>query len=386
MSIYKDDMNDAKQRLSAFWDHELVDRPCISYRYPKPDVKFPKDCNIIDYFMPWYMAEHWDDIETFTNNFEGISKALYFGAEAIPRLWPNYGPGIVAAVFGVEPQYNAKVQTVWFHRDTPIDEIAPLLESAKLNRNNKWYDRLLRVTEYAAKQAGKQYAAALTDLGGVLDILQSFLGPTNLILNLKRRPEVIDRCRAIILEKLLKIYDDLQNIIERYSEGCSAWIDMWCPKRWYPVQCDFSAFLNPNWFRKFALPDIKAQIEHMDYSVYHLDGPNALPHLDDLLSIYALTGIQWVPGAGRALACSDEWMPVYKKIHAAGKSTIIYVFENPEPLAHFYEVLDNKLLFPIIIFMDFYKAKFYLPKPFGGQGGEGDFRMFKKQIKDHLKG
>ncbi len=116
--------------------------------------------------------------------------------------------------------------------------------------------------------------------------------------------------------------------------------------------------LSPTFFKRFVLPDIIATADSLEHAIYHLDGVGQLPFLDDLLAVDGIDGIQWVPGAGKELACSEAWMPVYKKIQAANKSTIIYVFENPEPLTHFYEVLDNKLLFPIIIFMDFYKSQF----------------------------
>jgi hypothetical protein len=35
----------------------------------------------------------------------------------------------------------------------------------------------------------------------------------------------------------------------------------------------------------------------MKYSLFHLDGPGALKHLDSLLELDALDGIQWVSGA-----------------------------------------------------------------------------------------
>ena len=126
---------------------------------------------------------------------------------------------------------------------------------------------------------------AVTGLASILDILSSFLGPKNIILTMKRQPGIIDACRAIILEKLLKLYDDIQDIIERYVDGFNTWMPLWCPKRWYPIQCDFSAFLSPKWFKRFALDDIKTQAEYMDYAFYHLDGPDALNHIDDILTI-----------------------------------------------------------------------------------------------------
>ncbi len=385
MSRFKEDLDEAKERLKAFWDHEIIDRPCISYRHGTPGKRIPKGADIVDYFFNWHLARKWDDIEGFINNFEMVSECITCGAECIPRLWPNYGPGIMASVLGIEPKFDEKGLTVWFQRETSIDEIVPLLESVELNRNNPWYERLLRITEYAAKHIGKEYCVAVTDLGGVLDILSSFLGPTKTILAMKRKPELINTCRAIILEKLLKVYDDLQSIIEHYGDGCNSWLDIWCPKRWYPIQCDFSALLSPDWFKKFVLPDIITQAEHMDYALYHLDGPDALKFLDDLLKVDSISGIQWVPGAGREATSSELWMDVYKKIQNANKNIIIYTFEDHKELSHFYKVLSPKHFIAITFFLDPYKAKFFLPEFIGGNGGVGNFNEFKREMRNKLK-
>ena len=89
----------------------------------------------------------------------------------------------------------------------------------------------------------------------------------------------------------MHVYDDLQDLIDKYNLGCNSWLNVWCPKRYYTIQCDFAAMLSPKYFKRFALPDIVAQAEHMPYAIYHLDGPDALHHLDDLLAQPAITGI-----------------------------------------------------------------------------------------------
>ncbi|MHA2391448.1 MAG: hypothetical protein ACXAEX_05735 [Promethearchaeota archaeon] len=365
MGRFKEDIVEVKERLKAWWDHEIFDRPVISYYYPQEGSSVT--AGLMDVFgFNWSLAKNPDGIEQTLANFEEKLPGLFFGGESIPSFFPNYGAGIMAAVFGVVPKYQTR--TVWFSRPTPVEDIVSLLENVKLNNNNSWYVRLLRITEYAAKHSKGNYQVSMTDLGGILDILSSFLGPKNIILTMKRRPDIIDTCRAIILEKTLKVYDDLQNIIEKYNDGCNAWLNVWSEKRWYPMQCDFSAMLNPKWFKRFALPDIRAQATHMDYSIYHLDGPLALPHLDDLLSIPELTGIQWVPGDGREPMGHERWYPIYKKIQAAGKNIVNTV--SPTSALGMYKKFDPKGLYLRIIFLNNHLAQYYLPSFIGGDGGE----------------
>ena len=361
---YKGDIVEAKERMSAWWNHEIIDRPVFSYYFPK---KRGKMYAYLDVFgEDWSLAKNHDEIEVPLNGFEKRAENTYFGGESIPFYFPNYGPGIMAAVLGVKPEF--KTGTVWFSRPTKPENIVEHLESVKINQNNEWYSRLLKITEYAAKRAGKNYVISITDIGGVLDTLSSFLGPTNIILTMKRNPDLIDTCRSIILEKLLKVYDALQNIVDKFRDGCSCWLGVWGKKRWSAIQCDFSAMLNPKWFKKFVLPDIVEQAEHTDYAIYHLDGPNALPYLDSLLNEPSITGIQWVPGATNPRMGSKDWIPLYTNIQKAGKNLIIDC--APNNVSHLYKNLDPKGLYVRTFYRSEYIANQYLPEFLGGHGGE----------------
>ena len=360
---YKEDTDEAKERMSAWWDCEIIDRPVLSYYYPKKRGKLGTYLDTVG--ENWTLARINDDIDNAIDGYEKRAEETYFGGESIPQYFPNYGPGIMAAVFGVTPLF--KSNTVWFSLPITPENIIDHLESIKLNQNNEWYSRLLRITETAAKRARKDYLVTVTDIGGVLDILSSFLGPTNIILTMKRNPNIIDTCRTIILEKLLKVYDDLQKIISQYCDGCSCWLGIWSKKRWYALQSDFCAMLNPTWFKKFVLPDLVTQAEHMDHAIYHLDGPNALPHLDFLLNEHNITGIQWVPGAGNPAMGSKDWIPLYKKIQNAGKNLVIDA--APENISHLYRNLDSKGLFVRTFYRSEYIANQYLPEFAGGREG-----------------
>jgi hypothetical protein len=70
-------------------------------------------------------------------------------------------------------------------------------------------------------------------------------------------------------------------------------------------------------FSRAILPALKRETEYLERSIYHLDGPEALRHLDAVLELPRLNGIQWVYGAGNEPAA--RWVDVYRKIQAAGK-------------------------------------------------------------------
>ena len=362
---FKEDIVEAKERMNAWWDHEILDRPVISYYHPKSRGAMGGYLDALG--QDWNLAK--DLNEDMTNvllNFEKRAEKTYYGGESIPSYFLNYGPGIMAAVFGITPHFES--ETVWFSQPTKPENIIEVLEGIKLNQNNEWYSRLKKMTLEGSKRAKEiGYQFSITDLGGVLDILSSFLGPTTIILTMKRNPEIIDECRRIILEKLLKVFDELYEIIHSNCAGFNTWLNVWCKKSWYPVQCDFIAMLNPKWFKRFVLPDLITQIEHMDYAIHHMDGPYQIPYLDDYLSIDSLTGIQWVPGAGRSPPGSEEWFPIYKKIQKTGKNIVMDTL--PENVPHIYKSFDPKGLYVRAGFSSEIGANFYLPSFIDGEEG-----------------
>ncbi|MBN2156104.1 MAG: hypothetical protein JW776_08675 [Candidatus Lokiarchaeota archaeon] len=354
----KENIQDAKNHMSAWWDHEIINRPIIGYTYRKFNFKSSVP------YSSWDLAKNNDAIEIIYDKFIRNSTNQKWGAEMFPNFWPNYGPGIMAAVFGCEPEY--KNSTVWFHHPISLDDIVPLLESAQLNSNNKWYARLLQVTQFVAERSNGQFSVGMSDIGGVLDILSSFLGPTEIIIAMRRNPGIIDTCRSIILEKLINVYDDLQNIIDNYNLGCNGWLNVWCPKRYYTIQCDFAAMLSPKYFKRFALPDIITQAEHLDYAIYHLDGPNEIPHIADLLAEPSITGIQWVPGIGQPSTESEKWFPLYNKIQDAEKNLVLDC--SPFGISYLYKKLKPVGLFVRTYTLNRIIAKMYLPKFIKGWG------------------
>lgn len=72
--------------------------------------------------------------------------------------------------------------------------------------------------------------------------------------------------------------------------------------------------------------DLTACCDHLDHGFYHLDGKRQIRHLDLLLSIERLRGIQWIPGDGQAPP--HDWLPLLKPIRDGGK--LCQVFVTPE--------------------------------------------------------
>jgi len=93
----------------------------------------------------------------------------------------------------------------------------------------------------------------------------------------------------------------------------------------FTLQCDFIVYLSPKMFREFIFPLILEECRYFDRTIWHLDGPLELPHLDSLLSIRELDCIQRIPGDGNPDSGEECWVPLYRKIQEKGKLLQIFV-------------------------------------------------------------
>ena len=67
------------------------------------------------------------------------------------------------------------------------------------------------------------------------------------------------------------------------------------------------------------VPVLNEMCERLAYTMYHWDGPGAIPHHDHLLSIEKLDMLQWTPGAGAEPPDHPQWWPMHHKTLDAGK-------------------------------------------------------------------
>jgi hypothetical protein len=91
----------------------------------------------------------------------------------------------------------------------------------------------------------------------------------------------------------------------------------WSSKPATDLQCDFSIMVSKAMFDEFFLRPLEDQTRMVARTIYHLDGPGAARHLDSLLAMENLSGIQWVPGAGAKPM--SEWIDLLQAIQAGGK-------------------------------------------------------------------
>jgi hypothetical protein len=79
--------------------------------------------------------------------------------------------------------------------------------------------------------------------------------------------------------------------------------------------------IGPAMFREFCAPYLRQEFASLDASEYHLDGPDAIKHLEALCAIPEMQVVQWQPGSGKGEA--QDWTWLFQKIDALGKGQIL---------------------------------------------------------------
>jgi hypothetical protein len=130
---------------------------------------------------------------------------------------------------------------------------------------------------------------------------------------------------------IFEAYNLFYDVLHDAGMPSTSWLKAIDDGKFYIPSNDFSCMISKEMYDDIFLPGIIEECAFYDRSIYHLDGPGALKHLDSLLEIDDLDGIQWVPGEGNGFF--EEWIHVYKKIQEKGKCMDIHTLSlNSLPL------------------------------------------------------
>ena len=335
---YKPDFDRARQYWRAFWAQEVIDRPCVYVTAPKKDVE-PSPLWISPALS--YFACIRDEWNTLLPRFERSVASTYYGGEAFPQLDLTLGPDEYAAFLGGALQAQEGNFTTWSH--PVVDDLEgyhPVIDRSE----NGYFEIFRRALAKATAYAQDKFFVNMLDYHSHFDALCALRDPQELCMDLLDCPDEAQR----VLDEVAATYPDIYRMVYETGDmarrGCCGWPPVYVEEgKFAVVSSDYSCLLGEEQGRRFVLPYVEQEVSFLDRSLYHLDGKDALVHLDNLLAVEGIHTFQWVPGDGAPR--SIEWMELLHKIQAAGKSLWIYDWTPEEIMLHFKELDPAKVVF-----------------------------------------
>jgi len=312
--MYRPDWEQARQRLTAWWNGGDIGRPAMQITVPR---QTPLE-NIPAMPEPDGWVTHYSTRSLPYRVNLALRSCLYrdYYGEAEPAYSSgDLAPNCLALYLGCRGVETP--DTVWCE---------PCIEDPESYRfrcdpDNFYWQFTLAATRQVRAQAKGKFLDQFPDLIEGLDTLAAMRGTERLLEDLISRPKWVRRSLRAITDLYFRYYDVLYDLIRDEVGGSVYWV--WAPGRLTKLQCDFSAMISPAMFNEFMLPILIEMTERVSYSLYHWDGPAAIVHQDALLSIPRLNMIQWQPGAGNEPQWHPRWWPLFHKMFDAGKRLLI---------------------------------------------------------------
>jgi len=240
----------------------------------------------------------------------------FFGGEHVPYAGGLVGAGDLAAFLGCE--YDFAESTCWF--EPCIQDLASHPPLA-FDPDNANYRAVYDMLAECQRVADGRYLIGLPDLVENYDILAAMRGSEALLIDSIDDADEVERRIDQINHAYFEVYDRFYDLLKA-PDGSVVFdaFGLWGPGRTAKVQCDAAAMISPDMFQRFVTPALTEQCRWLDCSMYHLDGTQAMVHVDELLSIDPLNAIEWTPQAGIPQGGDPRWYDLYRRIKAGGKA------------------------------------------------------------------
>lgn len=299
-------------RQDAFWYGEIIDRPVVNMAISRgtlPEVEEKKYASLRE---RWFDAEYQaEQALRYFNNTE-------FLGDALPAMNPNLGPEVFSAFFGSEIEFGEA--TSW---TIPLLEDWDDVDKVKFSTDNFYWKKINEMTDIFLEMGKGKFYTGVTDIHPGGDAIAAFRDPQTMNIDMIENVDEIKSLLKYVNEIFFRVCNFYFDKLQAAGQPITTWAGIVSSKRWYVPSNDFSCMISKAMFDDVFLPGIREECKFLETSIYHLDGPNALQHLDSLLEIEELNVIQWVYGTGNGRG--SDWLPVYKKVQAAGKGCQLFL-------------------------------------------------------------
>jgi hypothetical protein len=310
----------ATARFEAWWERGRLDRPPVTLQ-----VQSRRKHRALrgDHAT---LRERWLDAGFQVEAALARLEATHSLGDTVPSFVPGVGPDLLAALFGAGLEFGET--SAWC-----LPSIAGpgdwerFLGTAPDFSHEGWKALEAMIEGAAARFAGR-FVIGMPDLHGNFDILAGLRGAEDLCLDVADEPDLLRRAARHASRGFREAMRRLYGRLSALGQPGTTWCPYLHDGRAYAPGCGFWRLVSGETADELIAPAIEFEMAPLERSIFHLEGPAALQHLDRVLALPRLDAVLWDYGHGRAM----DWVRVYRRAREAGKSVQVMAADGADAL------------------------------------------------------
>jgi len=315
--LYKQDWEQTKQRMRAWWAGENFGRCGLAVTAPRDGAASePAPAE------PTTVEQMWTDLDWISARRAWEHAQTFYGGEAFP-VWHGGYPGNKSHACFLGCEVELDFHTGWVHTHPALAGESIDYTSLQIDESGAALALQMAMLRRGAAEAKGKSIPGVGAFGGTGDTLAALRGSERLLYDVADRPDEVRAAELHLMRQWCRLYERFDEVTHDAAEGSTCWFGLWSPGKFYATQNDFSYMISPRTYERVFLPALREQLAFLDHSIYHVDGIQSFAHVDLLCLQERLDGLQILPGAGKPSPL--HYMAVLKKVQAAGKNLHISI-------------------------------------------------------------
>ena len=338
---YRPDIEEVLDRYRMWWNREDIGRCAISITASKPlspDDPPPK--------IPDKAQDRWLDFDYVKEVCDHRLRNHAYLAEALPIWYGSGYPGWDCLLPFIGCEIKLTDATAWITpkiaggslEDYDPDDIVFDIK----NSDNEWWLLSQKYHSLTNECAAGKSLPSMPPMGSCGDMLAQYRSAYALLFDVIDSPEMIRKFEKRFMDLVIEQTEHFYNIHKDLCfGGCATFLEMWAPGKFHIASNDFSYMISEKMYEDIYLDQLIRQLDDLDYSIYHVDGPGCFRIVDLLCSLSNLPCLQILPGGGNPSPV--HYMDILKKVQAAGKN--LHISIPPEDVKIALDNLSTKGLY-----------------------------------------
>lgn len=331
--VYKPNFDECMARVYAWFEQKIIDRPPV--RFHHHNMEYERRRTVAG---PWKTPrERWLDVDFQVRTFvESLERGAFRG-ETFPVFWPNLSAQVYNLFLGQAAEFDDV--TAW---TIPWIQDLRNLPELRVRRDDVYFRTIEALTARALEEADGKFLVGYTDMYAGIDCTAGLRGTQPLCMDMVLDPDGLRNLIDLAFSEYPDVYARFDRELKRHGQLSVTWMNIPSFGTFNVLACDFAVNISREHFDEFCMPVIRREAELFTHNVFHMDGPGVARHLESILTLPNLVGIQWAQGIARNQPIL-QWVPLIRSIQAAGKSVVVDL--APGELEPFLQQVDPAGIF-----------------------------------------